>query len=497
MVRDIRVRHPNYQAFAPSWQIMRDAIGGEDDVKARGEDYLPMKSAQAAMTDPARKNASYASYRMRAEFPEIVAPTITGQVGIITAQPATIELPKPLEVILERATPDGKTLEGLISMVTEEILSTGRVGLMPSFSTRGPYIALYAAEAITNWDLSDDGSLGYVVLDESYLERNRETNVWGTTEQYREIELVGGRMESRTYTGAAGMGIGGHMLLPVDDQPARLRSTAGEAVDFMPFVIAGTRGLTINPDDVPLYGLARIAVRMYRIDADYMQSLHMTSEPTPWASGWPDVRTAVENGEVPRAIGANNLWILPQGGQAGFLEFSGPGLDAQRKAIDAAREAAATFGARMFDETNRQPESGHSRALRYGHTSASLRTISKSACAGVEQALRNLARWMGIDPKAVSVTPNTDWVTDTMTPAEIKELVAAWQAGAFSYETLFERLKAGKIIASDRKLEQEVKAIVDDELRGEVVAEDDPESGMMPLREEEQRPTVDDEDAET
>lgn len=476
MTFDIEAKHPDYLRFAPSWQLMRDAVGGDDDVKAAGQAYLPMKTADAAVQDVTEQARLYAAYMLRAEFPEIVAPTITGHVGLICAQSPTIKLPSRMEGLRERATLDGLTLDDLIARVVAELLITGRYGLLPSFDAGEPYLAGYCAESIINWD-AERSTLSFVVLDESGLVRNAATNAWGRRKQFRLLQLIDGALESIEWSDAAGT------LAPMAPEQFARSATAPRPVDFMPLVILGTRNLTAEPDDVPLYGLAKTAVRIYRLDADYQQALHMTSEPTPWVSGWDDPAGAMREGKVPMAIGAANLWVLPNGGEAGFLEFSGPGLEAQRKAIDAEREAAATYGARMFDAAGSAPESGESRKVRYGQTTASLKTIAKVACAGVERALRNQAQWMGLNPDDVSVSPNLDWVTDAMSPAELTALVKAWQDGAISYPTLFERLKAGKVVSAEREMDEETAAILDDPVRGQLPSGVDPmapDSGLLP-----------------
>lgn len=478
MTFDVTAKHPRYLEFLPAWRKMRDAIGGEDDVKAAGETYLRMKTGMHAIKDPNERAAAYASYKDRAEFPEIVAPTMTGQVGLMNAQPPTYELPRQLEPMRERATRDGLTLDGLVERVTSELLAAGRYGLLPTFDRRGPYIACYPAESITNWD-DDEAELNYVALDESREARDPATNTWGLRQQFRELFMLDGRFQSLTWRQ---VGPGG-ALVSGSPEGGVVSSTSGKPLDWIPFVLLGTRSLSIDPDDAPLYGLANIALRMYRLDADYMQSLHMTSEPTPWVNGFADPVRAMAAGQIPRSIGAANMWVLPPDAQCGFLEFSGPGLQAQRAAIDAAREAAATFGARMFDETRRAPESGESRRARYTNETSVLKTIAKVACSGVEKALRMQARWMGIDEKTVSVTPNLDWVTDAMTPAELTALVKSWHDGAISYATLFARLQAGKVVDAGKPIEDEINDILADPLREDMEEPDpaDPESGNLPL----------------
>jgi hypothetical protein len=165
MPLDTKQRHPAYTAFSPSWALMRDAIAGEDVIKSKAEDYLPIKSGTAAMVDAALRQIAYDAYKLRAEFPEIVAPTIRGSVGTMLAQAAQIELPSALEPLRERATVDGLTLEALHRRCAIELMSVGRYGLLPTVSADGaPYLAGYGAESIVNWDVPSPET-GWLVLD--------------------------------------------------------------------------------------------------------------------------------------------------------------------------------------------------------------------------------------------------------------------------------------------------------------------------------------------
>src|SRR5690606_36416604 len=107
---DPRTTHPKYDEFALSWKLMRDAVDGEDTIKKQGEVYLPIKSGTATISDPAIRKLAYEAYKLRAEFPELVSPTIRGSVGVILEQEPEIKLPAVLEPLVENATRDGQTL---------------------------------------------------------------------------------------------------------------------------------------------------------------------------------------------------------------------------------------------------------------------------------------------------------------------------------------------------------------------------------------------------
>lgn len=452
MAFNVNAHHPLYDLFLPSWKMMRDCVDGEEVVKDAGLQYLPMKTGMLAITDNVRRSAAYAAYQTRAEFPEIVAPTITGSRGLLHSMPATYEIPPALDYILETATLDGKTLESFHEDITTEILTTGRYGILPGVRKDGTfYMAGYTAEAIINWD-ETDGVLDYVVLDESKDTRDRNTNQWTKTPSFLELSLVDGAYVGRHW--------GGDLTTAGDDVIGL--DARQKALDVLPFVFVNVGSVTPDPDDVPLYGLGKIAIRIYRMDADYTHGLHMTAEPTPWVSGYDNPKKAAEEGLIPTSIGASTIWILPKGAQAGFLEFTGPGLEAQAKAIATSLERAVLFGAQILSEENRAAESGESRKLRLRSQQSILKTINKNTCAALERALRNIAVWAGINPELVSIRPSQDLIDYSLSAQELTALVAGWQSGAYSKQTLFDNIQRAGMIPNERTFEEEQELIQDE-----------------------------------
>lgn len=456
MAFDPTARHPAYEEYLPSWQLMRDAMAGEDEIKRRGEKYLPMKSGTRAIENIELRAAAYEAYKLRAEFPELVAPTVRGAVGTMLDEPAKFELPAGLEPLREKATRDGLTLDALHRRIITEQMITGRYGILPGVSRAGnPYLAGYVTEAITNWDTDDEQRPDWLMLNETRLVLDRSTGDWSTLEQYRECFVENGRYMARVWTNS---GTGW-----TADEPVEAADRKRRPLEELPFVFIGTSDLTPDPDDVPLYGLAKLAVRVYRLDADYTFALHMTSEPTPVAIGFDDPKSAVKEGKAPTTLGSSKLWILPPGGDAKYLEFSGPGLAAQEKAIQSSLDRAVIFGANLLADTQRTAESGEAIKLRLGNQTSTLKTVLLTASAGLEKALKNLAVWMGEDPNQVAVTPNVDFFDHTLTAQEIDAIVRGWQAGAYSWRSAFSRLQKGGIIPEEHTPEQELKLLDQDE----------------------------------
>ena len=126
---------------------------------------------------------------------------------------------------------------------------------------------------------------------------------------------------------------------------------------------------------------------------------------------------------------------------------------------------AARSGAQLFNSTSSAQESGDARRLRFSAETASLATIAGSSAAILERALRHAAVMAGADPQEVIVTPPKNLLDGKLEPTELQALVAAWQAGAFSTETLYENLQRGRIASMDRDLAAET-ALKDAEAAG-------------------------------
>lgn len=452
----VDTRHPDYADRLEEWRIMRDASRGEIRVKESGINYLPMPAAFASMPD--QGVAYYAAYQKRAQFPEIVTPTIGGMVGVIHRKEAEITLPDAMTGMWERATPEGLPLEALHRRITTELLTTGRHGLLVDFPEEGadlPYIAGYPAETIINWDDSGD----FAVLDESGL--FRDGFQWNEEQRFRVLELQDGAYTVTTYRQG------------VASEPVTPQGRDG-AMDRIPFVIMGARDLSPHPENPPLLGVARSALAMYQLSADYRWQLFMTGMETLVI-----VNGGGEDSELQVGAGV----VIQLNGEPGrepdakYIGPAGTGIEAHRFALADERAAAVQAGARLFESEGRSAESGEALRLRYTAQTATLTTIAQTSAQGLEAALRHAATMMGLNPEEVTVAPNMDFIENPLTPTDAQALVGMWQDGAISYTTLYENLRRGEIASQERDWEQERDLIDQDE-----TGRDDPAvAGLLPF----------------
>jgi hypothetical protein len=160
-------------------------------------------------------------------------------------------------------------------------------------------------------------------------------------------------------------------------------------------------------------------------------------------------------------VGAGVSINLPIDGDAKYVGPAGTGMAAHRQAIIDAREDAVTAGAQLFDVQSGQ-ESGEALRLRYAAQTATLTTIAQTSASALEQALKNVAIFMGLDPDKVTVKPNLRFVDTVMTPTEATQLMKLWMGEAISKLTMYENLQRGEIASPERDFEEEQALIAQD-----------------------------------
>lgn len=436
---DVKTRHPEYSADrATEWQLMRDAMAGESAVKRRGETYLPIPSGFRSQADAGA--AMYAAYKSRAQFPEILAPSVFALLGIAHSKEIKIDLPPSLEWLWEDADGDGLPLEAFHRRITRALLVSGRYGILADAPEGGGQSRLvgYAAEAIINWDRD------FFVLDETGFERTGFD--WSEVDRQRVLYLDGGRYMQREY-------INGQAL--AEYAPV---ARGGAALAAVPFTVASAVDVSGQIHTPPLIGVARAAKAIYQLSADYRHQLYMTGQET----------LVAINGDAPAMVGAGVVHqMIGAEGMTPDLKYVSPscaGIDAHLSAIEDNRTAAIQAGARLLEQSTQAQESGSARQLRFASETATLGSILRASCGLLERALRDLATIEGQSEAEVVVTPPADLLDTTMTAAEAEALMRVWQGGAISYQTLYENLQRGGIASSERDHEAEMSILDEDQI---------------------------------
>ena len=435
--------HPLYDEFAEDWVQQRDLYRGERVVKAKDETYLP--ATQGMHLDGMQKGQpgriTYEAYKKRAVFPDYIKDGVEALVGLLHQKDPTIELPAVMEPLRTRATVNGESLPMLLRRINTEQLITGRVGLLadlpedPDPANPMPYIATYIAESILNWDDAEEtegfNSLNLVVLDESGFKRDADFN-WTEMKKFRVLQL--GELEENESQALYTMGTfsdidGGSIEFNEEDMvPPMFR---GVTLEQIPFVFINTKDIVSTPDDPPLLGLGRLALAIYRGEADYRQSLFMQGQDTLVVIG------SVSNpdgivGEDDDAIrtGAGSRIDVEMGGDAKYIGVSSTGLSEQRQALENDRKRAETKAGQLIAARGNSQESGEALKTRLTAQTATLNQIALAGAAGLENLLKIVATWMGANPDEVKVEPNLEFADFDLSGQEIVFLMTARTMGA-------------------------------------------------------------------
>jgi hypothetical protein len=449
--------HKDYAAGQAKWSRCRDAVDGQDAVHAAGEKYLPRLKDQ---TDP-----EYKAYKQRATYFNATGRTLEGLVGMVMRKDAEIEAPDTLRDMLDDVDLNGTTINGLAAHLVNDVLEAGRIGLLveyplitdqPQSAAQAaernlrPYITRYCADSILNWKVSRINNVmqpTLVVLQEAAsIPEDEFTDK--AVDQIRVLMLENGIYIQRVYQRSDSTK---EYALVLEITPL-IRS---QPFGFIPFFMFGPRTNDFTVQDPPILDLADLNLAHYRVTADYEHGCHFTGLPMLMLAG-----IEVKENE-PIHLGSQTAVVTTNAEAHGeFIEFQGQGLGALEKNLDRKEKQMATIGARMLEQQKAGVESEGAMEMRSNGESSVLAQIANLVSQQLTKTLQFFALWAGYT-ETVTIKLNTDYLPAGLSAQQLSELVKSWQAGAISFETLFENLKRGEVIASTKTVEQEKQEIED------------------------------------
>tara|TARA_R110001632_G_scaffold151009_2_gene268554 strand:+ start:8264 stop:9568 length:1305 start_codon:yes stop_codon:yes gene_type:complete len=418
-----------YQDTENKWTRVRDSFLGSDAVKVKGEVYLPKLSSQ--------DKDQYASYVMRAMYVNAIKNTVQGLVGAVMRIDPIINAPDRILELADDITGTGVTLNDFISNMLSEQLLMGRQGVLIDRTTERAYLSGYTTEQMTNW------MDGVIVLKESYVSHDiNDPYDMDYEVQYRELMIdEDGKYLVRIWREYEGWSIWNEIY------PTKV----GQALDRIPFVALSGNELNLNPTQPPLMSLVDTNLSMYRTSADLEHGRHFTALPTPYVTGI--------DGDSELRIGSGTAWILPDSSsKAGYLEFTGQGLQALEKAIDEKRGIMASLGASLLQTQKSGVESADAVRLRQNSEASVLVGAVLSVQEGIAKALSIMAEWEGVSGD-IEVSLNTDFTDTKINAQDLTALMGAWQSGGISHETFLHNMKKGEVIPDDVSVEDEKSRI--------------------------------------
>ena len=434
------------------WERCRDVIqGGQDAVRGHGGTYLAFPEGLGLLSSGRDR------YLRGADLYGAAARTQQGLAATMFAKPITTRVPKGLETRLGDITLTGDSLDTFGLSMAEELLTVGRVGVVvdlpaePSGNPR-PYVTLIRAENILNWRTRRVGGVEVpvlVVIAETVSElegfRVRETP------QIRVLRLDedGHYIVDLWRKGAPGV------RGAIWDKVATFTPTRrDDPLGVIPVVVCNATGCGFNVTKPPLLDLVDVNLSHYQASAELSWARWHIACPTAVISGYqPDA-----DGKL--AIGSASAWVLPPAdAKAYMLEVHGKGLEELRLALSEKEQKMQTLGSRLLEAQPRANETASAVLLRHASDHATLRRLAKAESDALTRVLRIVSWWAGFseqpDDPDVHATVNEDYHVAKLPPDELNALMALWQSGGISFDTLHWNLRRGEIIPHGRGVETE------------------------------------------
>lgn len=272
--------HRCYTERLPQWMRCRDACEGEDVVKSKGMTYLPRLSNQ--------KDLEYDAYKRRAAWYGATARTVWGLAGSVMRKSPAVLAPEVLATHLDDVTETSVSLTTFASILVQEVLTVGRVGIlldMPEGTPEGmprPQWVEYRTEQICNWKTEMLGgvrTLTMVVLSEEYEEPGADGFRSECRTQYRVLRLVEGRYVVEIWR--SDQKRRSEYVLAKSIMPV----VRGVSLPYLPFVFVNALHIDADPSKPPLLDLVDLNFKHYLNSADLEHGRHFTALPTPYVTG--------------------------------------------------------------------------------------------------------------------------------------------------------------------------------------------------------------------
>lgn len=398
----------DYQDSLYKWRIVRDCAKGAQAVKAArrmeaddltgvanepGTFYLPAPNPWDTSVE---NKYRYNAYRTRANYVNFVGHTKEALAGMVCRKQPIVELPLTIEEMLEDVNGEGESLESVIKRTLDEVLLTGRQGILTDYpemppgltraQTQGvkPYFTHYAAESIINWKMKPVGGrsvLCMVVLKEQEDEQLDEFST-EAKDRYRVLMLNDdGVYVQRLYNED------GELLVDRETGESDIipRDSSGGVWREIPFVFVGSVNNDARPDKSVLYDLAEVNIAHYRNSADYEESCFLVGQPTPVITGlnqgW---LKDVLKGKI--EMGSRGGIPLPEGGSAMLLQAAPNQMPSE--GMERKEKQMIQIGAKIITDSG-QAETAEAAKIRFAGQNSKLGTIVSN----IEEAYQKCLKW--------------------------------------------------------------------------------------------------------
>lgn len=459
---NIETTHYNYYNRLKRIRKMRDVVGGNETIKARGEEYLPRLKGHS--------DQDYETYKRNSYFFGATGRTILAATGMIFRKPYIITSDVDIEIINQLESNfvrdnTGCTLNFTAFSLVLNCLQVGKHGLLinfPDTETENvsslkefndknflPYVFQFIAEDIVNWDEEYEGKYNLVVLNYPFYKRVNRF----------EHELV-----ERKVVLELQEGIYIKEIWIRDQGDWEIISTSipkinGKPLDYLPFFCIDT-----DPNPPPFLELAEANLAHYRYNSALQNGLPLVALPTPYIIGTnlDETNLPVENGNHILPLGPQKAFhSVNEKAQVGYFSFDGAGVEKLMELVKEVKEEMAVLGSRQLAGEKKQVETAEVANIHRIGENASLAMFAQMGSSVLTKCMQTMLSFLNIPEEQVTKTEivlNTDFVPTNISYT-LTDLSKLFTDSTITYKTLFENLQQQDIISLGTDFESYEKEI--------------------------------------
>lgn len=487
--------HREYEANRGRWALMRDVVEGEDVIKERGTDYLPLPNGMST--------SEYNAYKLRASFTGFTGRAIDAMLGLVGRKKPTFEAPEEVKELADDITLTGVPLDSFAMNALAEVLTPGRAGILVDYPVTPeeamvrldvenyglrPYLLLYTAENILDWGEGRIGNrrvLTYLKLQDTFEEplTPYSTQITTRVRIFRLVENEGRYVCSFEVYSIDPDQISG--ISGTTEKAVPLFSdfvySNGEPLSYIPFFPIGPMENSMKVQRPPLLDMAFLNIHHYQASADRNHAVHWADVPTPVIIG----QMLDDTGQVAKTIklGPTSAINLQIGGSAEFLEMTGNGITPTKELMREYVDDMSVLGNKILAGDAKSTEAAETAAIHRSGEQAILATMANNVSIALTSAIKCMAEFMGMsdkkssrslrslfslkdpgDAKAVSLHDisyklSTNYLPGNLDSQTFIALLGARVANRISDQEFYEAIVAGGLIRGDKSFEKHMEEI--------------------------------------
>lgn len=460
----------DYCKYLDIWRRSNDCIEGSWNIKNASVNYDPANPSITTGTayNPylppnawQKKNpADYHAYKNFAVYYAYATDTLNAQLGMLGRGEPTIELPKAMDFFRDDATVYNDGLKQLQRRINQYQLAFGRYHLLLEVNDNPNMPDLYINEFIPQKFLragmetrNGETYARFILLDASTMVFNYETK---KDEQLNQLLVLGLDENDEYYQQIIHPDKWEEFNVMIPSAPT-YPELKKKRLNRIPFTAVNASNLKIQTYEMPpLYDLCELTLSLYRLNADYYQTLHMTGQDTIVISGGEYKGSSIDTG-AGAFINLKNPNM-----KAEYIGVSGSGLASQQQEVKEMHIRCQQKGVSLVDLEGNQ--SGKALETIQGAQTASLQVVNSTSGDAITEQLNYAKTWISLSnaniEDVIIYQPSQEFADSKLTMKELLELWQIKMQGApISNSSYHKVLKENGI--TDKELEEEEAEIID------------------------------------